>query len=761
MPLRIITLFLLLLPALTQSQNLQWVRQAGGVYETTPNVIWDIGEKTNIGMDGFQYSTGTFYQIAQFDGITISAPNPSLQMYLVQYDSSGNVQWAKQSGGTNHDAGQYLVSDSSNNAYVCGYTSRIAQFDTFQYQFPAINVDYLFVAKYNASGQAQWVKGIYGIISFRGLTIDMEGNLYAAGSFVQTPIIDSISITSVGDNDIFLVKYGNDGQLLWVRQAGGSMTDRPWAMTGDAEGNTYLTGYVEDTCYFGTQMLIPTSAQDLFLASYDAQGNLRWLRQAGGSTAGNRTQGIDLALDGRGHLYLAGFVDGPPPFAFDSLSYPAEKPFLARYDTAGQIHWVQEMALPLRDYEMEADADGNLYFGGTLSQNASSVYGIDLMSAGGFDIYFNKYDSLGHLLWARRAGGKEFDGARGIALGPDARSLSLTGYFNTTANWESTGLTSYGGSDIFTARYTACSPTISRAATLPLCPGATTELYANTCPGIAHQWLRDGQSLTDATTHILATNQTGAYQVILYDDGIADTSRVYLLEAAPAPLAPVIMGDSTFCEGGYVILNGPLNALAWNWSNGHDFPFFYTDTALTLTLALIDSNGCETPPSAPFTVTELLAPPTPTISVLSGDSLACDVAAAHYIWLRDGLLLPDSTQVIPALQSGTYQVIIVEQGCPSDTSAAFVHIASRLDGLPPGASLHIWPQPAREVLHVRIEGLAGANIRLRLNDLSGKTLFLRQSGPDFELPTAGLSSGMYLLEVQAGAWRGVRKVMVW
>ena len=97
MPLRIITLFLLLLPALTQSQNLQWVRQAGGVYETTPNVIWDIGEKTNIGMDGFQYSTGTFYQIAQFDGITISAPNPSLQMYLVQYDSSGNVQWAKQS----------------------------------------------------------------------------------------------------------------------------------------------------------------------------------------------------------------------------------------------------------------------------------------------------------------------------------------------------------------------------------------------------------------------------------------------------------------------------------------------------------------------------------------------------------------------------------------------------------------------------------------------------------------------------------------
>lgn len=103
-----------------------------------------------------------------------------------------------------------------------------------------------------------------------------------------------------------------------------------------------------------------------------------------------------------------------------------------------------------------ADADGNVYVTGSFSGTAS-FNNIELVSAGGLDIFVVKYDAGGAVQWAKRAGGTGDDWGRQIAL--SGNSVFITGYFSSTINFNtpssggSNELTSAGNSDAFVAKY--------------------------------------------------------------------------------------------------------------------------------------------------------------------------------------------------------------------------------------------------------------------------------------------------------------------
>ena len=75
----------------------------------------------------------------------------------------------------------------------------------------------------------------------------------------------------------------------------------------DASGNLYLTGAYEGVADFGSTSLTNTtvsSFSDIFLARYDAAGNLTWARSAGVEFA--HDEGTAVAVDGAGNVLVAG-----------------------------------------------------------------------------------------------------------------------------------------------------------------------------------------------------------------------------------------------------------------------------------------------------------------------------------------------------------------------------------------------------------------------------------------------------------------------
>ena len=152
------------------------------------------------------------------------------------------------------------------------------------------------------------------------------GNVYLAAywrgpldSFIPgggTPSTDFSS--SYGNNDGLVAKYDPSGNLLWAFKIGGGNHDYIYAIHLDMDGNIYITGNCSEgnIQFSGTASLTPDSAyintvgDDLFLAKYDPQGRLLWIRHSEGSSW---TEGRGITSNTSG-VYVTGSQRGTVSF---------------------------------------------------------------------------------------------------------------------------------------------------------------------------------------------------------------------------------------------------------------------------------------------------------------------------------------------------------------------------------------------------------------------------------------------------------------
>ena len=225
-----------------------------------------------------------------------------------------NWLWAKSAGGTGNDGANLVAVDASGNAFVVGIFSSTTITFGSTILTNAGGYD-IFLAKYDASGNVLWAKNAGGINDdeANSVAVDTLGNIYITGFFSSPTItFGSTTLTNVGDTnsspgqDIFLAKYDAAGNLLWAKSAGGISYDRAISVAVDASGNAYLTGgYNSPTISFGSDTLINvSSSEDIFLAKYDVAGNVLWAKSAGGT---NVDRAISVGVDALGNSSITGF----------------------------------------------------------------------------------------------------------------------------------------------------------------------------------------------------------------------------------------------------------------------------------------------------------------------------------------------------------------------------------------------------------------------------------------------------------------------
>src|ERR1041385_3761614 len=100
---------------LDSSENVLWAKSADSNSNSCAN-----GIATDLA--GNVYVVGEFWnQFATFGSFTLSNTNFAYcDMFIVKYDSSGNVLWAKSAGSNSFDRATSVCTDSIGNAYVTG-----------------------------------------------------------------------------------------------------------------------------------------------------------------------------------------------------------------------------------------------------------------------------------------------------------------------------------------------------------------------------------------------------------------------------------------------------------------------------------------------------------------------------------------------------------------------------------------------------------------------------------------------------------------
>ncbi|MFY0625914.1 MAG: leucine-rich repeat domain-containing protein [Reichenbachiella sp.] len=284
------------------------------------------------------------------------------------------------------------------------------------------------------------------------VAVDAIGNIYVTGSFAGTADFDTESLTSLGGNDIYVVKYDNDGNILWAQRGGGSSTDHAYGIEVDNLGNVYVAGYFAETGFFGAEQIISEGARDVFVAKYDTDGNLLWVRSGGGS--GN-DYGYDLALDNMNNVYVTGSITNNVTFGTENLDVSGENNniFIVKYNNNGDVQWANDYGgVPNENANsIEIDNTGNIYLTGKFS-GTSDFGGISLGALGSNDIFTAKYDSLGNLVWVKSGGSTGSDDGNSVGIDISGNVYTL-GEYNAAGNFGGNALTSFGGNDIVLAKY--------------------------------------------------------------------------------------------------------------------------------------------------------------------------------------------------------------------------------------------------------------------------------------------------------------------
>jgi len=169
------------------------------------------------------------------------------------------------------------------------------------------------------------------------LESDSDGNIYICGRFDSTFALGGLTINSQGNLDGYVAKLSPDGIVLWLQAVGGVHFDAVSDLTVSDNNKILLTGYFQGGMEWGGQVLQASDSldQDVFVSALDINGNVIWLRRAGGSSI---DKGNAIDVDANGLITVTGAFSGTAYFGQQRLSsYGGEDIFVMRMLSDGSV----------------------------------------------------------------------------------------------------------------------------------------------------------------------------------------------------------------------------------------------------------------------------------------------------------------------------------------------------------------------------------------------------------------------------------------
>ncbi len=304
-----------------------------------------------------------------------------------------NQLWLQQLGSLGDDYAFSIAADGAGGVYRCGSTSG------------ALNGP-------NAGGLDAWIghyDGVTGVPHWlrqfgtnddefaRGVAPDGSGGAYMTGYK-----LDSLGGQVFGEEAVWIARYDNVGNQLWIRQLGSSDVgayDFAFGATPDGSAGVYVTGYTS-----GSLGGPSAGSNDAWLARYDSTGLQLWIRQLGSS--GHDTARA-AAADGSGGVYIAGETSG----SLGGTHAGIADAWVARYDASGNQVWIRQLGTSSTDtiYSAAQDGCGGVFVGGS---TAGDLAGTGTSSYGA---WFAHFDASGNQSWIRQFGTHPLDAVNAVA----------------------------------------------------------------------------------------------------------------------------------------------------------------------------------------------------------------------------------------------------------------------------------------------------------------------------------------------------------
>lgn len=274
----------------------------------------------------------------------------------------------------------------------------------------------------------EWVQQIGSTSTFNEVgvgTATYNNQVYLLTEFRDTidadPGTSYLEMIATGNSysDICIQKLNSDGSLVWAKKLGNQYSEYINSIDVDGVGNIYLTGSFTDTLDFdlgsGTSLQVAENPVSTFIAKYDQNWNLTWVRTM--HLIGNFGY-VNLELDASNNLYYSFIfndsIDVNPDPLIDTyeVSTSNYRSIILKMDQNGNYQWHRAFGNNpgVANIHSIAVKNNSLYFTGEFGNDS-----IDIDPGTGtlfftpiavsWDAFYGEMNLNGELLWAKQAGG--------------------------------------------------------------------------------------------------------------------------------------------------------------------------------------------------------------------------------------------------------------------------------------------------------------------------------------------------------------------
>lgn len=206
-------------------------------------------------------SNGTLHGVGEYWGIKL--------------DAQGDFFWKRYFGGSNNDRSYDAIQTADGGFLMIG-SSESADFDITDskgsYDF--------WVVKISAIGVKEWTKSYGGseIDVAYSISASADGNYFIAG---DTRSIDQDVSQSNGNADMWLIKIGPNGNLLWEKNFGGDQFDSAKAIVPISDGNFLITGSSRSS---NLDVTVNQGENDAWFLVVNGNGEMLFEKSLGGTS---------------------------------------------------------------------------------------------------------------------------------------------------------------------------------------------------------------------------------------------------------------------------------------------------------------------------------------------------------------------------------------------------------------------------------------------------------------------------------------------
>jgi hypothetical protein len=301
------------------------------------NELNQVTRSVAIDKEGNVYAFGDFEGTVGYGGDPLTADGAKFDLVVSKHDMYGNALWSLRAGDSSNQYGAKMIVDGKGNLILLARIYGSVDFGGGPRSSKGSGD--ILVVKLDGSGQHIWsrVFGDKDPERSERVVVDAQGDVLMTGTFTSTIDFGGGPLTSAGMRDAFVVELdGETGEHVFSLQIGGTGDDYGSGIDVGGNGDIVIGGRFQDTIEIGSQ-LSSSGGKDIYLAKLDKAGVPQWSHSYGGQ---EDDELHDLRVRANGDIVVVGGMSAKVDFGGGELvSEGLRDIFLATFDAQGNHVW--------------------------------------------------------------------------------------------------------------------------------------------------------------------------------------------------------------------------------------------------------------------------------------------------------------------------------------------------------------------------------------------------------------------------------------